>query len=91
MQKDHWHSHRAATLGYLIKEKAPSTPLLLCLFHAGKEPIEFQLPNIDDIDHWQVVIDTTLSGKQKEEPRIPAQRIITMEPFSTIVLLNDCL
>ena len=91
MQKDHWHSHRVSTLGYLIKEKAPSTPLLLCLFHAGKEPIEFQLPNIDDIDHWQVVIDTTLSGKQKEEPRIPAQRIITMEPFSTIVLLNDCL
>jgi len=90
MQKDHWHSHRAATLGYLIKEKALSTPLLLCLFHAGKEPIKFQLPVIKSIAHWQVTIDTTVNGEQKDERLIPAERIITMEPFSTIVLLNDC-
>jgi glycogen operon protein len=91
MKKDHWHSHHAATLGYLIKEKTPATPILLCLFHAGKEPIEFQLPVIDAIVHWQVIIDTTSSGKQQEKRLIPAERIITMAAFSTIVLLNDCL
>ena len=91
MQKDHWHSHRASTLGYLIKEKALSTPLLLCLFHAGKDPIKFQLPVIENIAHWQVIIDTTVNGEQKDKRIIPAERIITMEPFSTIVLLNDCL
>jgi isoamylase len=94
MQKDHWHSHHAATLGYLIKEKTPNTPVLLCLFHAGPEPIAFQLPDIDTIDHWQVVIDTTASDKtssaeQKEVRNIPAERMITMAPFSTIILLHN--
>jgi glycogen operon protein len=90
MQKDNWHSHHAATLGYLIQGKAPSAPVLLCLFHAGTEPIEFQLPNIDTIAHWQVMIDTTSDAEQKEIRLIPAERLITMAPFSTIVLLNDC-
>jgi glycogen operon protein len=78
----------------LIEEKEPDSPVILCLFHAGKEPIEFQLPEIDSIDHWQVVIDTTASDataseEQSELPLIPAERIITMAPFSTIVLLNN--
>jgi glycogen operon protein len=99
MQKEHWHSHHAATLGYLLQEKAPDSPALLCLFHAGEEQIEFQLPDIDTIDHWQVFIDTTASDttasgttnsvEQSELRSIPADRIITMAPFSTIVLLND--
>lgn len=91
MQKEHWHSHHAATLGYLIQEKAPSAPALLCLFHAGEESIEFQLPDIDSVEHWQVMIDTNASTKQKESRLIPAERKITMTPFSMIVLLNDCL
>jgi glycogen operon protein len=89
MQKDHWHSHHAATLGYLIQEKAPDTPVILCLFHAGSEPIEFQLPEIDTVKHWQVMIDTTSSSEQAEVRNIPAERLITMAPFSTIVLLNN--
>lgn len=91
MQKDHWHSHHAATLGYLIQEKAPNTPVILCLFHAGAEPIEFQLPEIETVKHWQVMIDTTSSSEQAEVRNIPAERLITMAPFSTIVLLNNCL
>jgi len=91
MQKDHWHSHHAATLGYLIQEKASDTPVILCLFHAGAEPIEFQLPEIETIKHWQVMIDTTSSSEQAEVRNIPAERLITMAPFSTIVLLNNCL
>ncbi|MBA6326770.1 glycogen debranching protein GlgX [Colwellia sp. MB02u-6] len=89
MQKDHWHSHHAATLGYLIQEKAPDTPVILCLFHAGAEPIEFQLPEIETIKHWQVMIDSTSSSEQAEVRNIPAERLITMAPFSTIVLLNN--
>ncbi|KGJ99668.1 glycogen debranching protein GlgX [Thalassotalea sp. ND16A] len=88
MHKEHWHSHHAATLGYLIQEKSTSSEQLLCLFHAGNEPIEFQLPAIDGIEHWQVMIDTNSSANQDEIRRIPAQRKITMAPFSTIVLLN---
>jgi glycogen operon protein len=93
MQKEHWHSHHATTLGYLIKEKSPSgpAPALLSLFHAGHEPIEFQLPDIETIDHWQVIVDTTANTVQDEIRKTPAERKITMAPFSTIVLLNDCL
>lgn len=93
MQKDHWHSHHAATIGYMLNENKTSPQFLLCLFHAGKEPIEFQLPEIKNISHWQVKINTAsqISNEpnQDEVKLIPADRIITMPPFSTIVLLND--
>ena len=91
MLKEHWHSHHATTLGYLIKEKSLSGPTILSLFHAGDEPIEFQLPDIETIDHWQVIVDTTANTLQDEIRKIPAERKITMAPFSTIVLLNNCL
>ena len=91
MQKEHWHCHHATTLGYLIKEKSPSAPVLLSLFHAGHEPIAFQLPDIETIDHWQVIVDTTSNTEQDEIRKIPAERKITMAPFSTIVLLSNCL
>jgi len=89
MQNDQWNSRHSATLGYLIQEKSPKKPALLCLFHAGAEPIEFQLPKIDSITHWQVMIDTTANTEQEEVRNIPAERMITMAPFSTIVLLHD--
>ena len=91
MQKEHWHSHQAGTLGYCIQEKSQSGPALLCLFHAGDESIEFQLPELENITHWQVMIDTNTRAEQQDIRKIPAERMITMAPFSTIVLLNDCL
>ena len=103
MQKEQWHCHHASTLGYLITEKpikqltddvangAVNNPTLLSLFHAGDQPEEFQLPDIDTIEHWQVIVDTTASNGEHEGRKIPAERKITMTPFSTIVLLNNCL
>jgi glycogen operon protein len=35
--------------------------------------------------------DTTASNGEHEGRKIPAERKITMTPFSTIVLLNNCL
>lgn len=89
MKKDDWHSNNAATLGYLIQEKNQNSPALLCLFHAGTEAIEFQLPEIESINYWQVVVNTTAVTKQEEVIKIPAERILTMAPFSTIILLHD--
>lgn len=103
MQKEQWHSHHASTLGYLITKEtdteltaevnsAPTSMLaMLSLFHAGSEPVEFQLPNLDTIEHWQVMIDTTANNEEHKGRKIPAERKITMKPFSTIVLLNNCL
>lgn len=89
MQKEHWHAHHASTLGCLINEKQPLTPKLLCLFHAGNEPIEYQLPNIDGVSRWEVMVDTSSSAIQSEKRYVPADRMITMVPFSTIVLLDN--
>ncbi len=103
MQKEQWHCHHASTLGYLITQKTltesrhditnniVSMPAMLSLFHAGEEPIEFQLPDIDAIEYWQVMIDTTVSNELHEGRKIPAERKVTMKPFSTIFLLSDCL
>ena len=102
MQKEQWHCHHASTLGYLITQKMQTDstndsttivnmPAMLSLFHAGQEPIEFQLPEIDEIEFWQVMIDTTASNGAHEGRKIPAERKITMKPFSTVVLLNNCL
>jgi glycogen operon protein len=102
MQKEQWHCHHASSLGYLITEKplikltdnstktTENIPAILSLFHAGQEPIEFQLPDIDTIDYWQVMVDTTANNEQVEIRKIPAERKVTMMPFSTIVLLNNC-
>jgi glycogen operon protein len=91
MQKDHWHSHHAATLGYLVKEKSPTGQTLLCLFHAGNEVIDFHLPDLESVNNWQVMIDSAASCAQEKEVRsLPSKRILPMEPFSTIVLFNDC-
>jgi glycogen operon protein len=90
MHKDHWHAHHAATLGYMIQEKTADSPILLCLYHAGKDPIEFQLPDIENVVNWQVMVDTNASAIQEEQRHISSERKITMVPFSTIVLLNDC-
>jgi isoamylase len=106
MQKDHWHSHNAATLGYFISEKETDkiqienndsidgnedekhyqSAKILCLFHAGSESIEFQLPDIETVVHWQVMVDTNASATQENDRFIPAERMITMTPFSTVVL-----
>lgn len=89
MQKEHWHAHHASTLGYLVHEKEPNAPRLLCLFHAGDDPIEFKLPTLLKDGPWQVMIDTSSSAIQKEPRFIKSEKEITMLPFSTIVLLHE--
>lgn len=89
MQKEHWHSHHTSTLGYLIQGVALSSPILLCIFHAGSGTIKFQLPIIEGVEHWNVVIDTTASAMVDDIRLLPSQRMITLEPFSALVLLNN--
>lgn len=89
MQKEHWHAHHCKTLGYLLKDTDRYGGTLLCLFHAGNEEVEFQLPDLDEVVNWQVMIDTTALAQCEDVCRLPAQRMITLAPFSTLVLLDD--
>ena len=89
MEKQHWHAPNAKTLGYLIQGTEAAAPLLLCIFHAGSKPIQFQLPQIDTIDYWQVMVNTAASSVADTVKRLPAARMITLQPYSTLVLLDD--
>lgn len=89
MQKEHWHSYHVSTLGYLIESKRDNEPAMLCIFHAGNEPVEFQLPEIEGVLQWKIMIDTAASAVVNDIRKLPAQRMITLEPFSTLVLLDD--
>ncbi len=91
MQKEHWHAHHATTLGYLTHDKAPDGAKLLSIFHAGNDPIEFQLPEISAVKRWKVVVNTSTSAISDDVLYIPADRKITLIPFSTIVLLHEAL
>jgi len=89
MQKENWHSHGASTVGYLVQGIEKEAPSLLCIFHAGDEPKEFVLPPLENIKHWDVMIDTSASAKNDEIAQLPADRIITLQPYTTVVLLNE--
>lgn len=89
MQKEHWHSANVSTLGYLIQTNNEDSPVMLCIFHAGNEPVEFQLPHIEGLLQWKIMIDTAASAKVNDIRKLPAKRMITLAPFSTLVLLDD--
>ncbi len=91
MQKEYWHSHHANTLGYLIEEKMHVKNKLLCIFHACNEPKEFTLPDIETVQNWKILINTnnTLNTKESLKESQPAGAIITLAPFSTVVLSID--
>ena len=89
MQNDQWHGDDATTLGYLIQNKAPNTPSLLCVFHSGSAPINFQLPDIYLIKNWQVMVDTASKTEQEAPRSITTQSIVPLSSFSTLVLLSN--
>lgn len=89
MQKEHWHSYHVLTLGYLIESKRDNEPAMLCIFHAGADPVEFQLPVIEGVKQWKIMIDTAASAMVNDIRKLPAQRMITLAAFSTLVLIDD--
>lgn len=89
MQKEHWHSHHAKTLGYLLKGIAAGSPALLSLFHAGYESTEFQLPELEGIASWQVMVDTVGEFDNNQTLRLSRERKVTLTPFSTLVLVSE--
>jgi len=88
MQKDNWHSHNTSTLGYLVQGVEQNSPSILCIFHASEFSTEFTLPELEGVSSWDVVVDTSRSAKN-ETLKLPAERVITLQPYSTTVLLNE--
>lgn len=88
MKEEHWHAEFTKTLGYLVQGKQENSPSILCVFHAGDESIDFVLPQIDKVEHWDVIVDTSTCVKESVKS-MKNQRFINLQPYSTFVLVNE--
>ena len=97
MSDEDWGSGYARTVGMLLDGRAMtewsesgelvSDDALLCLFNAYWEPIDFSLPEVSNIDHWDVLIDTfrNPSAGPSAAPQCVTCRL---QPRSLVVLLG---
>ncbi|MYM63324.1 glycogen debranching protein GlgX [Pseudomaricurvus sp. HS19] len=63
MQASHWGEHHSKTVGSLSTCKIPGTDQqerVLMIFHAGRDAITFQLPELPGVASWEVLFDTGL-------------------------------
>lgn len=88
MKEEHWHSECTKTLGYLVQGKEENAPSVLCIFHNGDESSEFVLSEIDNIEQWDVTVDTSTSVKESIKS-VKAHSSISLQPYSTLVLINE--
>jgi len=89
MQKENWHSHNDSTVGYLLQSKKENFSSVLCIFHAGSDIKEFVLSQVEHVSNWTVCIDTSQSLKDTLSSNISIPGKITLQPFSTVVLVSD--
>jgi isoamylase len=75
MQPLHWGQHHCKAVGYLVRGAAGGRRLhYLTLLNAGREPVDFQLPVIEGIGPWQVLLDTCQpDGRPPTDAPVPAQ------------------
>lgn len=86
MNHDQWHIQSNRTLGYLLQSKENNSPSILCIFHSGDEPIEFGLSEINNIEQWELLINT---AESVNSPMVAGSMAsITLQPYTTIVLAN---
>lgn len=91
MQPNHWAEYQVKTLGYLLawhSERENSRTRLLTLFHAGRDSVEFRLPPLMDVYHWEILFDTTLADGIPSEPDQWVQDRLHLAPCSTVMLVS---
>jgi isoamylase len=90
MQSSHWQEHNARTLGYMMVGPDPengSRVRVLCIFHADRGALAFNLPAIEGVARWEILIDTaTQTGIPKADNCMVVNRL-NLFSCSTVVLL----
>jgi isoamylase len=90
MQATHWQQHQLRTLGCLMSAIDPDSGRycqLMVIFHADRSAIRFTLPVLENIERWEMLLDTaTLQGKPDSENCFINRRV-DMFSCSTAILL----
>ena len=67
MQAAHWQEHHMRTLGCLLTATDPESGVcctVMLVLHAGRSALRFTMPELDDVQRWEILLDTaTLNGK----------------------------
>jgi glycogen operon protein len=93
MQPVHWVQHHCKSVGYLVQQSAADGRRLhyLTLFNAGREPVEFILPELPGVQSWQVLLDTgQASGRPAAETfmheacALPACSLVMLHASGTV-------
>ncbi len=90
MQTRHWGEHHSKTVGNLSSYIIPGTEqreYLLMIFHAGREAITFHLPELDDVENWEVLFDTGLSTGIPEPDNCIVESRLRLFSCSSAMLL----
>ena len=93
MQEADWHEASSRSLGMLLDGRASPTGIrrmgedlsLLLIVHAGEEPLRFQLPAVEDVQEWRLLLSTDAS--LQENSRYDSPGMLTV-PGRTLCLLR---
>jgi isoamylase len=91
MQPAHWGQHQSRTVGYLVQhriEQGGSVKLerMLTIFNAGNAPINFTLPFADEVEGWELVLDTSLADGYPHEKNRMVNGHYPMLACTTVIL-----
>ena len=90
MQPAHWQEHHSKTLGYMISGTEPGQNCrtrLLIVFHAGRDAASFKLPRFENINNWQILLDTASFSGQPDPDNCHVAERLNLFSCSSVVLL----
>ncbi len=92
MQADHWAEYRVKTLGNLIThyDKENERPQrILIIYHADRDAANFVLPNLDDVQQWEILFDTGISTGIPEADNCFVDNRLRLFSCSTVMLFGN--
>ena len=90
MQANQWAEYHVKTLGNLISYydvDVESRQRLLLVFHAGRDANTFTLPVFDDVQHWQILFDTSIATGVPDADNCVVDNKLRLFSCSMVLLL----
>lgn len=90
MQPNHWAEYQVKTLGYVMRWHDPVSNAIqrVCIiFHAGRDAVQFVLPQLPDVARWEILFDTALATGIPEPGNCSVKSRLRLFSCSTVMLL----
>ncbi|HSM19129.1 MAG TPA: glycogen debranching protein GlgX [Hyphomicrobiales bacterium] len=89
MAEEDWHDPAAKALATMLA--AETEPVMLLLFNAAEEPVEFALPELPGASRWRVLVDTAQETGRPEANKnnLPPDEPVTLIARAAMVLEAD--